>query len=522
MGAGQKDGMRLSRREFLARTGKAAAVGASLSPSGQRLLAMAGQPLGAGAGTVSGKAAGTARFPPGFAWGASTAAMQVEGYPYADGGGRSVWSVLDNEPDKVKDHSNNLVADDTYHRWAQDIPLMKQIGIDSYRLSIGWPRVLPEGRGTPNAKALDYYDKLLDGLLHAGITPWVTVYHFDYPEALEQAGGWMHADSPRWLADYAHLLSARYSDRVTHWLTINEPNIFWSFSSEAGMMPPFHKRSHEELATGAHHILLAHGRATQAIRAAARRPVEVGLPFAGQFSLPATESAPDVAAARESSFAVQEQELGAPGIPPLLFLGNSWWLDPIYLGHYPEGALKAVPTLEKLATAEDVAVIHQPVEYCAINLYFGPHVRAGVSGATEKVQEPADAPRSHYGWLITPELLYWAPRFLHERYGKPVVVTENGLSLPGKPGPDGKVHDPERSAFLKSYLRAYLRASREGVPLRGYFHWSLLDNWEFTSGYLEQFGLIYVDRQTQARTVKDSAATYTEIVRSQGASLGPM
>jgi len=444
--------------------------------------------------------------------------MQVEGYPYEDGGGRSVWSVLDHDPVKVKDGSSILIADDTYHRWAGDIPLMHEIGLNSYRLSIGWPRVLPEGRGTPNAKALDYYDRLLDGLLHAGIAPWVTVHHFDYPEALYKQGGWLHADSPQWLADYAHLLAARYSDRVSHWLTFNEPNIYWSFSSEAGTMPPSAKLSRDQLALGAHNILLAHGRSVQAIRAAARKPMQVGIPFAGMFSLPATESDADVAAARVQSFAVDEVKL-APNRPSLLFVGNGWWLDPIYRGNYPRRCFELVPSLEKLATPESMAVIHQPLDFCAVNLYFAPHVRAGVDGKPELVPDPPTMPRSHAGWAIVPELLYWAPYFLHERYGKPIVITENGMSLADKPDVSGGVHDPERATFLRDYLRNYLRVSSEGIPLLGYFHWSLLDNWEFTSGFTEQFGLVYVDHATQKRIVKDSALVYREIIRSRGSVL---
>ena len=488
---------RTTRRAFLTRTAQTAALAAAA----RKLRAQA--PL----------------FPADFAWGAATSAMQVEGYPYADGGGRSIWSALDNQPAKVKDGSNMLVTDDTYHRWAGDIALMRELGLNSYRLSVSWPRVLPSGVGAPNPKGLDYYDRLLDGLLKAGITPWVTVWHFDYPQALQEQNGWLNGDAPKWFGDYAHLLAARYGDRVHHWFTINEPNIFWSFGQEAGQMPPFAKHSRAELAAGAHHILEGHGRAVQAIRAGAKKPVQVGLPFAGMFSLPATESPADIAAARAQSFAVAEAKI-VPQAPPLLFLSNGWWLDPIYKGKYQDACYTFVPELEKLATPASMAAIAQPVDFCAINLYFGSRVKAGADGKPEKVPAPPDAPRTHYGWTIDPDLLYWAPKWLHERYGKPIAVTENGMARADKPDADGRVRDPERAAFIRGYLRNYLRAGREGVPLAGYFHWSLLDNWEFTSGFTEQFGLVYVDRQTLKRTVKDSAQTYREIIRSRGGSLG--
>ena len=488
--------MTTTRRTFLARTAQAAALAASK----RKLQALALNPT----------------FPANFAWGTSTSAMQVEGYPYADGGGRSIWSVLDNDPAKIKDGSNNLVADDTYHRWADDILIMRSMGLTSYRLSLAWPRILPEGRGTPNSKALDYYDRLFDGLLRGGIAPWVTLYHFDYPEALEQQGGWLHPDASRWLADYAHLVASRYGDRVQHWMTINEPNIYWGFMVEAGMPPAGRRLGPDELALGAHHLLEGHGRAVQAIRAAARGTPQVGLPFAGMFKLPASESAVDVAAAREQSFAFVPAQIGSKS---LFFASNGWWLDPIYQGRYNPACLAFAPSLGKLATPGSMAVIHQPLDFCAVNLYFGGHVRAGLDGKPEAVADPPEMPRTHAGWTVNPELLYWAPRFLHERYGLPIVVTENGISLADKPDADGRVQDPRRSAFLRDYLRNYLRASQEGVPAAGYFHWSLLDNWEFTSGYTEQFGLVYVDRQTQKRIPKESTKTYGEIIHSRGASL---
>ncbi len=489
--------MSTTRRTFLARTAQAAALAS------------------AGTGTLRALAP-AATFPADFAWGASTSAMQVEGYPYADGGGRSVWSVLDNDPAKVADGSNNLVADDTFHRWADDIPIMQSMGLNSYRLSVWWPRVLPQGRGTPNQKGLDYYDRLFDALLKAGIAPWVTVHHFDYPAALDQQGGWLHEDSPKWLADYAHLLAARYGDRVRHWMTINEPNIYWGFMVESGGPPLSKHYDHDQLALGAHRILEGHGRSVQAIRAAARKPPQVGLPFAGMFSMPASDGPADIEAAREQSFALVPTELGSNSI---VFGSNGWWLDPLYRGEYNQACFRYASSLSKLATPASMALIRQPLDFCAINLYFGGHVRAGADGKPEAVADPPEMPRSHAGWSINPELLYWAPKFLYERYSRPIVVTENGISLTDKPDAQGRVSDPRRSAFLRDYLRNYLRASREGVPLGGYFHWSLLDNWEFTRGYAEQFGLVYVDRATQKRTPKESVSTYREIIRSRGAAL---
>jgi beta-glucosidase len=461
---------------------------------------------------------GSSTFPQGFHWGASTSAMQVEGSPYADGGGRSIWGAFEAKPGNIKDGSTNWVADDEYHRYAEDIAHMSDLGMNSYRFSIGWPRVLPEGKGKPNEAGLAYYDKVIDDLLAAKITPFVTIYHFDYPEALQEQGGWLNPDSSKWLADYAHLVASRFSDRVANWFTINEPNILWGFGAEAGIMPPALKLDSADLAKGAHNLLLGHGRSVEAVRAAAKKPVKVGLPYAGMFSIPASASPQDVAAARSASFSVVKRTI-IPMQPPMTMLNNSWWLDPIYLGHYPAEGYKLFPTAEKLATPADMRIIHQPLDYCAINLYFAPTVKAGADGKPELVPDLPTAPRSHYGWAITPELLYWAPKFLAERYKKPILITENGVSLADTPSADGKVHDPERVSFLNSYLGAYKRAHRDGVPLAGYLHWSLIDNWEFSEGYSQRFGLIYVDHTTQQRIVKDSAYRYKEIIQSNGASL---
>jgi beta-glucosidase len=492
----------LDRRQFLTNAG-IAATAAALPKYGSSL------PF---------SAPGGGSFPPGFFWGASTAAAQSEGSPLADGGGESIWDVFLRKPKATADGSNNLLADDEYHRWPEDLKLMQQIGLNAYRFSVSWPRVLPEGKGRVNAKGLDYYERLIDALLAAKITPFLTTYHFDYPEALQKQGGWLNPDSSLWLADYAHILSTRVSDRVSHWLTINEPNIMWGFGSEAGTMPPQQKLADAELVLGAHNILLGHGKSVQAIRAGAKRPVEVSLAFAGLFSLPASENSADIAAARTASFSVKKAKIG-PDLPPMTMLSAGWWLDPVYLGRYPEDGLKLFPQAAKLVKPEDMKTINQPLDFCGVNLYFAPTVKAGADGQPEAVPDPANIPRSHYGWAVTPDVLYWAPKFLFERYQKSIAITENGLANDDKPTGDGKVHDPERTAFLDSYLKSLRRASLEGVPVKGYFHWSLLDNFEWAQGFSQRFGLIYVDYKTQKRILKDSAERYTQIIRSQGAVL---
>lgn len=494
-----------NRRTFVRKSVEAAA-----------LASLASFPWSRGGLAQKGAAANT--FPANFFWGASTSAMQVEGSPYADGGGRSIWAAFEAQPGAVKDHSTNWVADDEYNRYVEDVARMRALSFNAYRFSFGWPRIMPQGRGQPNPKALAYYDHLVDDLLAVKITPIPTIYHFDLPDALQQQGGWLNPDSSKWFADYAHILADHFSDRITNWLTINEPNAAWGFGAEAGTLPPSLKLQEPDLARGIHNLLLAHGRSVQAIRAAAKTPMNVALPFAGMFSIPASTSVEDVTAARAFSWAVQRRTI-RPDAPAMTVLNNSWWLDPIYLGRYPVEGYRLFPSAEKLATPADRRTIHQPLEYCAVNLYFGTTVRAGANGVAEVVPQPPDAPRTHYGWAITPDLLYWAPKFLAERYHKPILITENGISLADAPGPDGKVHDPQRIAFLNSYLAAFKRAYKEGVPVAGYLHWSLLDNWEFSHGYEERFGLIYVDRNSQQRIVKDSAYRYKQIIQTKGADL---
>ena len=493
-----------SRRNFLL-TSTAAAAAAAV-------------PKGLIEAQTASRRAAAGQFPKYFFWGAATSAMQVEGYPLADGGGKSIWYDFEEKPGAISDGSTNFVADDEYHLYPEDIGHMRQIGLNAYRFSVGWPRVLPQGKGQVNEKGLAYYDRLIDALLAAHLTPFLTVYHFDYPQALQKLGGWLNPDSPQWLADYAHLLTRKFSDRVENWLTINEPNILWGFGAEAAMMPPNLKLPDADLVRGSHNILLGHGKSVQAIRAAAKRPVKIGLPFAGQISIPASENPQDIAAAREASFSVRRAAI-VPGLPAMAMLNNSWWLDPIYLGKYPQQGLKLFPTAASLATPEDMKIISQPLDYCAVNLYFGPYVKAGKSGAPETVPYAPGTPRTHYGWALTPELLYWGPKFLAGRYKKPILITENGMSSVDAPAADGKVHDTERTGFIESYLRNYKRAYREGVPLAGYFHWSLLDNWEFTQGFKQQFGLVYVNFKTQHRVVKDSAFRYREIIATRGAHL---
>lgn len=444
-------------------------------------------------------------FPSKFVWGAAAAAYQIEGAVSDDGRGPSIWDTFAREPGRVFDGHTGDTACDHYRRWPEDVELMRALGLGAYRLSLAWPRVLPGGTGKTNERGLTFYDRLIDALLGAGIEPWVTLYHWDLPQALQDRGGFLHPDFPRWFADYTAVAVARLGDRVKHWITFNEPPCSIGLGLQDGRHAPGLKLSFAECLRGAHHLLLAHGRAVQALRAGVRGTSSISLALTGRERIPATSSPADVEAARRSYFDCTARTMW----------NLSWWADPILLGGYPEDGLRAfAPDLPEIADGE-MELIGQPIDFIAYNCYTGWPVRAGVDGKPEDVPGswgPGN-PRSTLSWLsIAPDAPYWAARFLHERYRQPVVFTENGYCNTDFVHLDGSVHDPQRIDFLGRYLRAVRRALEDGVPVGGYFYWSILDNFEWTEGYKDRFGLVHVDYRTQRRTPKDSYFWYRDFI----------
>ncbi len=429
-----------------------------------------------------------AAFPRTFAWGVASASYQVEGSPTADGKGPSVWDMFCRKPGAIWAGQTGDTACDGYRRWREDVRLMKELGIGAYRFSVSWPRVLPEGTGVVNRKGLDFYRALVDGLREAGIEPWVTLFHWDYPLALYHRGGWLNDDSPEWFAEYAAVVAAVLSDRVTRWMTMNEPQCFIGLGHQTGI----------------------HGRGVQAIRAAARGPASIGMAPVGVVAMPATETAADVEAARRATFAVSRRDC----------FSTSWWLDPVFRGRYPEDGLALYGAAAPRVRAGDMDTIAQPLDFCGVNIYHGSIVRAGPGGAPEDVPLPPGYPKTAYDhWPITPTCLYWGPRFLHERYGLPVVITENGHQNVDVVSLDGKVHDPERIDYLHRHLRELSRAHRDGVPVGGYFQWCFTDNFEWNHGDSSRNGIVFTEYATQARIPKDSAFWYRDVIRANGAGL---
>ncbi|MDZ4770024.1 MAG: GH1 family beta-glucosidase [Chloroflexota bacterium] len=464
-------------------------------------------------------------FPADFAWGSATASYQVEGAAFEDGRGYSVWDMISRKKKLAADgdaawnvsarkpavyngHTGD-VACDHYHRYRDDVALMKQIGLKAYRFSVSWSRVIPDGVGAVNEKGLAFYDSLVDELLGAGIDPWLTLFHWDYPYELYCRGGWLNPDSPKWFADYAAVIVERLSDRVSHWMTLNEPQCFIGLGHDLGTHAPGDMLGLREVLRAGHNALLAHGMATQVIRAQAKTAPLVGWAPVGVVSVPATESEADIAAARIATFSALDRPLWS----------NTWWSDPVVFGQYPEDLLAIFADAAPVVGADDMATIQQPLDFYGCNIYSAAVVRAGADGQPVKVEAPVGAAITLMGWSVVPDALYWGARFLQERYKAPIIITENGISVMDWVSADGGVHDPARIDYMARYLSALKRASSEGVDIRGYFHWSLMDNFEWLEGYKQRFGMIYVDFQTQQRTLKDSAHWYSAVIANNGADL---
>jgi beta-glucosidase len=443
-----------------------------------------------------------------FLWGVATAAYQIEGAVGEDGRGPSIWDTFVKEPGRVTNGETGDVACDHYHRYREDVALMKELGVGAYRFSIAWSRIMPTGQGELNAKGLDFYDRLVDELLTAGIKPAATLFHWDLPQALEDEGGWLSRETAYRFADYATVVGERLKDRVHLWMPLNEPVVFSMFGYATG-----HHAPGKELGFGAlpvvHHLLLGHGLATQALRAAGGQNIGI-----------ASNHAPTWAASES------EEDKEAAGTYDALI--NWMYADPILLGSYPD---PLISSLMPDGWEDDMATIATPLDWFGIN-YYQP-VLVAAPGSTKKSAsmegsrlpeglpfEPLELtgyPETDFGWPIVPDGLREIVMTFKERYGDklpPIYITESGCSYHDTVDADGKVHDPARIAYHDAHLRSLSQASEAGVDIRGYFAWSLLDNFEWAAGYGERFGLVHVDFETQKRTPKDSFSWYQNVIRN--------
>jgi beta-glucosidase len=460
------------------------------------------------------------QFPPDFLWGAATAAYQIEGAADEDGRGPSIWDTFSHTPGRVLDGDTGDVADDHYHRWEDDLDLMVQLGLQAYRFSIAWPRVQPDGRGAANQQGLDHYRRLVDGLLERGIEPVVTLYHWDLPQALEDAGGWPARDTAMRFGDYAELVGAALGDRVDRWITLNEPwcSAFLGYAS--GVHAPGRTEPAAALAA-AHHLNLAHGLGAQALRSVLPAGSSVSITLNLHLVRAATDDAADQDAARRIDA-----------------IGNRIWLGPILERAYPEDLRDdtAEVTDWSFVRDGDTATIGEPIDLLGVNYYQPTVVRRlrdgeepqtshghGEGAASPFVACEAVAfveqsgPVTTMGWPIDASGLEELLLRVHRSYPElPLMVTENGAAFDDVVGADGQVNDPRRIAYVGDHLRAVGRAIDAGADVRGYLLWSLMDNFEWAYGYARRFGIVHVDYATQARTVKDSGWWYRDVIAAGG------
>ena len=439
------------------------------------------------------------RFPARFTWGVATAALQIEGADKTGGKGESVWDRFASIPGKVANGDTPAVACDHYHRFRQDFALMKRLGYTNYRLSIAWPRIVPDGDGRVNPRGLDFYRRLVDAMLDYGITPWVTLYHWDLPQALEDQGGWRVRATPEAFARYSNVVVHALGDRVKNWITLNEVPCFIGLAYKTGYHAPGAKESDRVVNQAYHNALLAHGYAVHAVREHGGPGSRVGLVHNPDVGIPSIETPANIAAAQRWT---EER--------------NWHILNPVCQGIYPEGCLKKMGANRPQINRGDLALISTPADFLGLNVYSGFFIRAQRRGRPEVLALPGNFPRADLSWLNhAPQSIYWALRHAHDLYGvKSLFVTENGAGYEDRPDANGEILDLHRRDYVRNHLIAVHRAVDEGLPVHGYFLWSFLDNFEWAEGYSKRFGIVYTDFKTQRRTPKLTAHWYTEVIRA--------
>jgi beta-glucosidase len=482
----------LTRRKFAQAVGTAAVgvtAGSALGSPGLASAAPADAPAHAGR-----------TFPEGFLWGSATASYQVEGAVKEDGRLPSVWDTFAHTPGKVVNNATGDVADDHYHRYKEDVAIMKALGAKIYRFSIAWPRVFPNGDGAPNPKGLDFYNRLVDELLAAGIQPFATLYHWDLPQSLQdRVGGWASKDTSKAFATYAEHVTKGLSDRVKHWFTINEFGAFVELGYGIGIHAPGLKLPRKQFLQVRHNAVLGHGLAVQAMRAVAKPGTKIGVAENMTICSPVIETPEHIKAAETATREI-----------------NAQYMTVIQEGKYTDAYVKSAGADMPQHTPEELKLISQPLDFVGINIYTTTYIRADQSAPLGYVQvpHPPSFPHMASPWLFcTPEANYWGPRHAAKIWGaKEIYITENGCSSSDVPAADGEVYDTDRVMYLRNYLSQLQRATADGIPVKGYFLWSLMDNFEWADGYTNRFGLHYVNYDTQKRFPKLSAKFYKEVI----------
>ena len=444
-----------------------------------------------------------------FLWGAASAAYQVEGAAYEDGKSEGIWDYFSKIKGKIAFNENGDESTDHYHRYKEDVALMKQMGLKCYRFSISWPRVLPDGTGEINQKGLQFYSDLVDELINAGIEPMVTLFHWNLPMTLYKLGGWKNDEISSWFEEYTKVVVDKLSDRVKYWITINEPQMFIGAGLSAGFHAPFECNSQKDVMKAIRNTLLSHGKAVAVIRKYAKQKPIIGMAPTGSSCIPKDDSKEALDEARNVTFRLDKEKYG---------LSNVIWADPVFLGKFPDEAYEIFGEDLPKFSKEEWTIVSEPLDFYGYNVY------EAISTSFKLLTEYNDysymgSPKTTMGWSITPDVLYYSTKFFYERYKKPILITENGMSNTDWVSLDNCVHDPQRIDFIHRYLLSLKKATDEGIPVIGYMYWSLIDNFEWTQGYDKRFGLIYVDYKTKERTLKDSAKWYSEVIKNNGNNL---
>lgn len=446
-----------------------------------------------------------------FLWGVAAAALQIEGGAAPGERGRTVWDAFCDEPGRVFAGDSLAIACDHFHRYPEDVALISDLGAKAYRLSINWSRVLPDGDGRVHEAGLDFYDRVIDALLARGIQPWVTLFHWDFPLELYHRGGWLNRRSVNWFENFSGIVAERLGDRVQHWMTLNEPQVFLGVGHSEGRHAPGVNLSMPDFLRATHHALCAHGVAVKAIREHAKLKPVIGWAPHAAVPFPISNREADVTAARKQFFTTPQHDFW--------FFSTAWFADPVILGSYPEDALKNFGQYMPEKFERDLDLIQQPLEFFGVNIYQGTPIKAGPDGEPVEVKRTPGYPITMHHWPIDPAVLYWGPRFIYERYQMPLYITENGCASMDWVHADGQVHDTPRIDYLTRHLVALREAIAEGIDIRGYFQWSFMDNFEWSEGFRMRFGLIYVDYQTLERIPKDSYMWYQQVILSNGQCL---
>lgn len=439
-------------------------------------------------------------FPKDFIWGVSSSSYQIEGAVDEDGRGESIWDRFSHTPGKVARGENGDVACDHYHRWRDDVALMVDLGIKAYRFSIAWPRILPDGTGSVNEKGLDFYSRLVDHLLENNITPYVNFYHWDLPQKLEDNGGWRSRETSKAYMKYVGVVVKRLSDRVKHWMTLNEPICSSYLGYMHGIHAPGAKEPMKVVNAVVHNLMLAHGLGIQTIKSITGNTSKVGIAHNPYVATPLSDDPAHIAEADK-----------------FWHLINDWWYYPFFKGKYPEDLLEMMGEAAPEVKDGDMKIISSPMDYFGLNIYHGDEVKS--YHVNEKqwyfTTHPNNYPRTTMDWTIKPDCMHRALTYMHEHYDMPeIMVTENGCSFNDVVDDDGKVHDTDRVNYLDGHISSVKKAMDEGVKVTGYFVWSLLDNFEWALGYSKRFGITYVDYETQQRIPKDSFYWYKKLITS--------